>query len=102
MAQNTTCWGYLSQVDTHHLQNRRLVPCGVNGAFDSHPLPLIFLAHPTHIAADLANAFGFADGPQVEFINPALQMAEGVNPYVQGCHEQDAPAGSVGPETTSL
>src|SRR5271165_2262035 len=44
--------------DSPGLQNRRLAPCGVNGAFDSHTLPPIFSAtcKLPHITADLASS----------------------------------------------
>src|ERR1039458_9057 len=43
--------------DSPGLQNRRLAPCGVNGAFDSHTLPPIFSAtcKLPHITADLTS-----------------------------------------------
>jgi hypothetical protein len=48
--------------DPPGLQNRRLAPCGVNGAFDSHTLPPIFLdaCHPPTATAPM---LGLVDRP---------------------------------------
>ena len=65
-------------------QNRRLAPCGVNGAFDSHASAKFFsdLQVTSHYG-QLGNAPGLADKPQMEFIRAALQMPEGGNPCVR-------------------
>src|SRR5271165_1823157 len=51
--------------DSPGLQNRRLAPCGVNGAFDSHTLPPISSLLSLGIAQD------FSSGPR----NPRLARA---------------------------